>query len=297
MPAARRLISARKIPCGGLSAGSRFTWRRTNATQENPFAFLATYASRLSPQGRVQHEPLGRALQQYAGAKNRQALLSLLVPLQRAAERSTLVKELVESGDMYQPWRGRRAKRTASCKTFPIFEESGLLVRVPDWWKPRHPARPIVNVQIDRQRQAHSDVPTALLDFSVGVALDGETLTEAEIQELLASVDGLVRLKGKWVEVDREKLAEALEHWQTASNAASAQAGLSFFEGMRLLAGAALERDRLDGNPGTDARVDGFDGRPRTRSDCCSGSSLPRPARSPSPPELAPSCGLISAPA
>jgi hypothetical protein len=54
----------------------------------NPFAFLATYVSRLSAQGRLQHEPLGRALQQYAGARNRQALLSLLVPLQRAAERS-----------------------------------------------------------------------------------------------------------------------------------------------------------------------------------------------------------------
>src|SRR5947208_1125798 len=69
--------------------------------EENPFAFLATYVSRLSPQGRVQYEPLGRALQQYAGAKNRPALLSLLVPLQKAAERSTLVAGLIESGDVY----------------------------------------------------------------------------------------------------------------------------------------------------------------------------------------------------
>src|SRR5262249_50718441 len=45
---------------------------------ESPFAFLATYVSKLSVQGRVQHEPLSRALQQYAGAKDRKALLSLL---------------------------------------------------------------------------------------------------------------------------------------------------------------------------------------------------------------------------
>src|SRR5439155_3787519 len=70
---------------------------------EHPFAFLATFTSRLSAQGRVQHEPLGGALQQYAGAKNRSALLSLLVPIQRAAERSALAKELVESGDVYHP--------------------------------------------------------------------------------------------------------------------------------------------------------------------------------------------------
>ena len=70
--------------------------------------------------------------------------------------------------------------------------------------------------------------------------MNGEPLSEAELQELLASVDGLVRLKGQWVEVDREKLAEALKHWKTVERAARA-GGLSFFEGMRLLSGVSLE--------------------------------------------------------
>ena len=80
---------------------------------EHPFAFLATYIPRLSAQGRVQHEPLGKALQQYAGAKNRPALLSLLVPIQRATERSPLVKEMVESSEIYHPlaWTPREAYR------------------------------------------------------------------------------------------------------------------------------------------------------------------------------------------
>src|SRR4051794_35000391 len=117
--------------------------------EQNPFAFLATYVSRLSPQGRVQHEPLGRALQQYAGARNRPALLSLLVPLQKAAERSALVKELVDSGDVYHPlaWSPREAHRFL--QDIPIFEESGLIVRVPDWWKPHQPTRAIVNVKVN----------------------------------------------------------------------------------------------------------------------------------------------------
>jgi non-specific serine/threonine protein kinase len=209
--------------------------------QDNPFAFLATYVSRLSPQGRPQHEPLGRALQQYAGARNRKALLSLLVPLKSAAERSELVKELVDSGDVYHPlaWSPREAHRFL--QDIPIFEESGLLVRVPDWWKPHQPTRAIVNVQINGKRGARMGVD-ALLDFSVGVALDGEPVSEDELEELLASVGGLVRLKGKWVEIDREKLAEALEHWQTVERHVH-EKGLTFFEGMRLLAGASLERD------------------------------------------------------
>ena len=208
---------------------------------ENPFAFLATYVSRLSDGGRVQHEPLSRALQQYAGAGNRKALLALLVPIQRAAERSDLVRELVDSGDVYHPlaWSPREAHRFL--QDIPIFEESGLIVRVPDWWKPHHPSRAIVNVKVNGRHGTTLGVD-ALLDFSVGVALDGEPLSPAEVQELLASADGLVRLKGQWVEVDREKLAEALAHWQTIERDVHKN-GLTFFEGMRLLAGAALERD------------------------------------------------------
>ncbi|HVS34311.1 MAG TPA: DEAD/DEAH box helicase [Gemmataceae bacterium] len=208
---------------------------------ESPFAFLATYVSRLSPQGRVQHEPLGRALQQYAGAGNRKALLSLLTPLDRAAERSALVKDLVDSGEVYHPlaWSPQEAHRFL--QDIPIFEESGLLVRVPDWWKPHHPTRPIVNVQINPRNASRLGVD-ALLDFSVGVALDGETLSEAELQEMLAATGGLVRFKGKWVEIDRAKLAEALEHWRTVERQVKRD-GLSFFEGMRLLAGAPLDRD------------------------------------------------------
>ena len=139
------------------------------------------------------------------------------------------------------PWRGRRREAYRFLQDIPIFEESGLIVRVPDWWKPRNPPRPIVNVRVDGRKGAKLGVD-ALLDFSVGVSLDGEALTEAEMQELLASVGGLVRLKGKWVEVDREKLAEALKHWKKVERGVRDD-GLSFFEGMRLLAGASLERD------------------------------------------------------
>ena len=49
--------------------------------EEAPFAFLATYTTRLSMQAKAQHLPLGKALQEYAGAKNRERLLSLLMPV------------------------------------------------------------------------------------------------------------------------------------------------------------------------------------------------------------------------
>src|SRR5215469_3929691 len=94
---------------------------------DHPFAFLATYIPKLSAQGRVQHEPLGKALQQYAGAKNRSALVSLLLPIQRATERSTLIKEMVESGEIYHPLAWSPHEAYKFLQDIPIFEESGLV--------------------------------------------------------------------------------------------------------------------------------------------------------------------------
>jgi non-specific serine/threonine protein kinase len=82
----------------------------------------------------------------------------------------------------------------------------------------------------------------ALLQFSVAVTLDGEQLTDAELREALESAGGLVSLRGKWVEIDREKLTEALTHWKEVEREAK-RGGVTFFEGMRLLSGAPLESD------------------------------------------------------
>ena len=206
--------------------------------EQFPFGFLATYSSRLSAQGRVQHLPLGNALREYAGAKDRQTLLSLLTPVQQASERSAFVKELVDSGDIYHPlaWTPREAYQFL--QELPLYEESGVVVQVPDWWKRQHPPRPVVSVRIGEHAKARLGAD-ALLDFSLAVTLEGQPITEEELREILASPGGLVALRGKWVEVDRDKLEQALSHWKQVEKEAR-QGGISFFDGMRLLAGAEV---------------------------------------------------------
>jgi non-specific serine/threonine protein kinase len=204
-----------------------------------PFAFLASYSSRLSAQGRAQHLPLGRALQEYAGSKNRAALLSLLQPIHRAAERISWVKEMVEAGDIYSPLAWTPSDAYRLLKDVPTLEESGLIVRVPDWWKASRPPRPVVSVTVGNSTKISTD---ALLDFSVAVTFDGQPLDEKELRAILESSGGLVALKGKWVELDRDRLAEALKHWKNVERTAQ-HGGISFFEGMRMLSGANLQGD------------------------------------------------------
>jgi non-specific serine/threonine protein kinase len=210
----------------------------------HPFAFLATYASRISSQARVQHLPLGRALQEYAGVQNKAALINLLSPIQKAAEKSAWIKELVDSSRIFQamPWTPSEAYRFL--KDVPACEEAGVVVRLPDWWKGGRPPRPQVSVRIGQNRAAGLGAD-ALLDFSAQLTLGGEPLTEGEWTELLNAAGGLALVRGQWVEVDPERLQQALAHWKKVERMAGRE-GLTFFEGMRLLAGFRSDQAAAD---------------------------------------------------
>ena len=98
---------------------------------------MATYAPGVAAGSRVEYQPLRLALQEMAGAKNKQALIRLLSPVHTASQKSELVKELLASGDLYHvvAWMPGDAYRFS--KDVPLLEESGILVRLPDWWKKR----------------------------------------------------------------------------------------------------------------------------------------------------------------
>jgi non-specific serine/threonine protein kinase len=225
----------------------RITFRlaENKRDEEYPFAFLATYAGGLSERGESNHVPLAKALQEYAGTVNRKRLVALLTPIRVVSEKLEWVRDLVESGDIYQAlaWTPQEAHRFL--RDVPVLEAGGLSVRIPNWWKAAKPPRPQVSVRVGDQKRAALGAD-ALLDFSVGLSLDGEPLTEAEKKALLSSASGLVRLRGQWVEADGQKLAAALAHWKRVEK--SARSGeLSFHEGMRLLAGVTEATDAAAG--------------------------------------------------
>jgi non-specific serine/threonine protein kinase len=211
-----------------------FHLAENKADLDAPFAFLATYADRVAA-GRARHVPLRHALEAYSAERDK--LLLLLAPVQKAAARSETLRALVERGEIFHPLAWTAEEAHAFLKDMPILESSGLVVRVPDWWRTRSRSHPEVRVSIGSEAPVDMGA-AAILDFSARLCLDGEPLAAEEIEAILAESASLVLLKGRWVEIDRERLSDVLAHWKTAERAA--QEGLSFGEAMRLLAGATL---------------------------------------------------------
>jgi hypothetical protein len=203
---------------------------------DSPFAFLATYTSRLTAQAKAQHLPLGQALREYAGAANKDRLLSLLVPVQRASETCPWLKEMVDSGEIFHPLRWSPTEALQLLRDVPLLESAGVVVRMPAAWRGGRPSRPRVSGTVG-SRPPGGIGTEALLDFRAEVTLDGEPLTPAEIRELLAQTDGLALVRGRWVELDREQLQGMLARFQELERTATAN-GLTFGEAMRLVAGA-----------------------------------------------------------
>ena len=228
-------------PAWNMVGRVHFNLAENRRDPDLPFAFLATYTTGLSANGTAQHVPLGTALNQYSGTENHDKLLSLLVPMQRAAETCSWLKAMIDAGEIFHPLRWQVAEASRFLASAPELERAGVVVRMPATWRANRPAHPRVTATIG------AGTPSAigfdgLLDFQVEVMLEGEPLTEEEISVLLANTETLVLLRGQWVEVDRERMERAIQKFKEAETLA-AKNGLSFAEAMRMLVGATITEE------------------------------------------------------
>ena len=215
-----------------------FNLAENRKDQDHPFAFLATYTGQLSSAGKEQHLPLGQALREYAGASDKDRLLSLLLPVQRAAEHCEWLRRMVDAGEIFHPLRWTPRKAFQFLTDVPELERAGVVVRMPAAWKAGRPARAQVSASVGSKAPSAFG-KEAMLDFRMDISLDGEALTEAEIQELLSATKGLALIRGQWIEVDPERLHRTLERFQAAERLAS-KGGLPFAEALRMLSGAGI---------------------------------------------------------
>ena len=199
---------------------------------EEPFAFLATYSTR-DAEGRVAHMPLSYALEEYK--QDREHLLVLLSCLGKVSEVSPLLASFVESGEMFHPLRLSAEEAWDFLKAVPDIEGCGVICRVPNWWK-RHDSSVSMQVSLGEEKPSLFGFDS-LVSMKPQLVFNGVPLTEAEIRDLLLQTEGLAQLKGKWVEVDHERLRSLLAQMQKYDGS------LTFLEALKLESGMANAAD------------------------------------------------------
>ncbi|MBM4394209.1 MAG: DEAD/DEAH box helicase [Deltaproteobacteria bacterium] len=236
-------------PAWNLVGRVHFHLAENRKDPDRPFAFMATYTTRLSAHARAQHLPLGQALREYAGAASRGKLLSLLVPVNNAAESCPWVRAMVESNEVFHPLRWTPREAVRMLRDAPALEAAGVVVRMPATWRAGRPSKAVAKATIGGNRPSKLGTD-GVLDFHLDVAIDGEPLTEAEVRDLLRATDGLALVRGGWVEVDPDRLQRAIDRLREVERVARAE-GLSFADAMRLLAGAGPDAGGEEDEDGT----------------------------------------------
>ncbi len=214
----------------GISVAGRVFFHLVESHQEDyPFAFMATYSTKPQKSKKAIHTPLKNALLEFKDDSEK--LLSLLSTVARAADASSLIGSLMESGELFSPLRFTAKDAYTFLKEIPIYEEAGIMCRVPDWWRRRTNSISLsLNVGNKQKSKLGYD---AIVDFSPTLTVDGEKLTEKQLKEFLKMAEGLILYKGKWIEINKKKLEAALAALEQAKEL-SKDGSITLAEAMRL---------------------------------------------------------------
>jgi non-specific serine/threonine protein kinase len=214
-------------------AGRVFFHLVESKVSTHPFAFLATYSATRTLEDhspvKSNHIPLKNALLEF---KNQQdQLLTLLSTVSKAAQKSMLISELVESGELFSPLKFTAKEAYTFLKEIPLYEACGILCRMPDWWK-QNRSQFKVSINVGDREPSRLGME-ALMGFDAALMLGDDVISEEEVRAILSESNGLALIKGNWVEVDHERLQATLEAYEKAKKIA-AGGQYTMAEAMRL---------------------------------------------------------------
>ena len=213
--------------------------------EKHPFSFLATYSTK-DEKGNIKHVPLKYALTEYKDKRDK--ILELLSCLNRAAEVSKMIGDFTSSGEMFHPLRLTTNEAWQILRDIPKIEESGIVCRIPDWWKK---SRQKAKVSVSLTKKESLLGLNTILGMEGYLEVDGQKLTKAQIKEMLAMDEGLSLIKGKWVEVDHERLNALLQEMEKYHG------DITMMEALRLSLNAdsrtSKSKDQIDINAITNA--------------------------------------------
>lgn len=200
-----------------------------NKEEAYPFAFMATYSTKPVKSKKAVHTPLKNALEEFKG--DDKTLLTLMATVIKAAEQSKLISELLENGELFAPLKLTIKEAYTFLSEIIIYEAAGIMCRVPDWWrKSNNSIRLSVTIGEKEPSKVGLD---AIMDFAPSLSMGDDVLTEQELRDFLTMAEGLIKYKGKWVEINKEKLEAVLQAFDKVKNLAKDEV-LSLGDAMRM---------------------------------------------------------------
>lgn len=202
-----------------------------NKEDSYPFAFLATYSTENKEAGRhkAKHMPLKNAMLEYK--EDKEKLLKLMGTISKAADKSDFISGLMESGELFSPLKFTKDDAYNLLREIPLYEEAGIMCRIPNWWRKKNNSLK-VSVSIGEKEPSKVGID-ALLSFKPEIFFGDEKISKEELKKLLLESEGLALIKGKWIEIDKDKLKEVLKAYEKADTLAKAD-GLTIAEAMRM---------------------------------------------------------------
>lgn len=210
-------------------AGRVFFHLVENQDERCPFAFMATYSTRPVKSKKALHTPLKNALTEFK--KDQKKLLELMATVVKAADKSRFISDLMESGELFSPLRLTANEAYTFFREIPLYEEAGIMCRVPDWWRKQTNGLRI-SLSVGEKKPSAVGLE-AIMDFHPTLEIDGEKLSEKQLREFLTMAEGLVQYKGRWVEINKKKLEAVLSAFERTKSMAHGD-GLSLGEALRL---------------------------------------------------------------
>jgi len=210
-------------------AGRVFFHMVENKDSDYPFAFLATYSKEKKGKKKAMHTPLKNALLEFKNDQGK--LLKLLSTVSKAVNKSEFIAEIVDSGEIFNPLRLTTDEAYTFLKEVELYEECGIMCRVPDFWKKKSNSLKL-SIKIGEEKPSKVGME-ALMSFNPYLSFGDQEISEDELKMLLNQTEGLTLLKGKWVEVDHEKIQQVLNAFEKSKKTAE-DGVLTVAEAMRL---------------------------------------------------------------
>lgn len=214
-----------RIQRAGLKADERICFRLTDAVPDEPDAWRLEWllASRRDPSLLVPLAEFWEA--EGASAPSPESVQEVLIQLGQAARIYSKLWDGMGSEAPAEVVLNRDEALEFLRSHAPVMQGAGFRVIVPAWWTAtgQRRLRLRLTARGSSESQGAGSVSSgifgfeSLVQFEPQVLLDGEPLTSKEWKDIVAAKEGLVELRGQWMELQADEVARLEEYWDSSS--------------------------------------------------------------------------------